>query len=148
MKHARLLALAAVALTVSACGTTTQTRQQAAVNAVCGPTGARALVASEVANLQANVVTPGTPAAVRASVSTITANTRIIAGASRTMPAVVGRPVFRTARAFSSQFRLLAPALLQAPDGPAPAPRYLRYSNAVARVGPAYQHTLGTVSCG
>jgi hypothetical protein len=136
--------LASAALLLAGCGNAARTRSQVAAADVCN---ARNQIGTDVAGIQATVVSPGTPLTIAMEVNDIRAKLLTIGLAQRALPPAVGLPVRRAAVSFAVASRPIATGLRLAPAGEVSLPRYALFTTAQKKLGPVYTSTLGALPC-
>jgi hypothetical protein len=132
------------ALTVAATASAARSSAGTAVVDVCT---ARTNIAADVADIQADIVAPGTPVDIVANLNDIGLQLRTIRAAQPALPTALGEPVRRATTAFVVLAAPVVRGLLLAPGGPAPLPRYKAFTAAQTAFGPLYAKTLGALKC-
>jgi hypothetical protein len=141
---ATLLVLAVLAALTPVASAATPSAKADPARAVCL---ASADAKSNIDDIRADVIAPGTPLDVRASLALIQGDIATIRTALPGLPPAARRPVAAATVAFVVRLRRLVPGLLAAPAGEAAPARLALFTGAVARLPVVWATTLGRLPC-
>jgi hypothetical protein len=143
MTPAAIAVLVAIAVVLPATAQAA-TKAQEASQQVCF---AAADINNWATGLPNDTIAPGTPADAKLTLQQIRIDLAKIAAAQAALPPANRALVLAATRAFTIGIVRLAPALLGAPTGPAPALQRTRFTTAAALAPVLYKRTLGLIPC-